>query len=92
MTAIHMAAKAGHLEAVRFLIQECQENVNVKDDGGWTPIIWASEYQHEAVIKYLLSQGGDPNLKDNVGHREYRVATGQGKVREIQGQGKVREF
>ena len=33
--------------------------------------------------------------KQNVRENEilrYRVATGQGKVREIQGQGKVREF
>ena len=66
MTALHLAAREGHMEAVKFLIDVCHLNVNGKDDGGWTPIIWAAEYQHTNVVKHLLSQGADPNMKDNV--------------------------
>jgi len=38
--------------------------INVKDDGGWTPLVWACEHKHEAVIRYLVEQGADPFVKD----------------------------
>ena len=25
--------------------------INVKDDGGWTPLVWACEHKHEDVIR-----------------------------------------
>ena len=38
--------------------------INVKDDGGWTPLVWACEHRHEAVIRYLIEQGADPFVRD----------------------------
>lgn len=37
-----------------------------QDDGGWTPIVWASEHDHLNVVKYLLKRGANPNIPDNV--------------------------
>lgn len=37
-----------------------------QDDGGWTPIVWASEHDHLNVVKYLLKRGANPNIRDNV--------------------------
>ena len=37
-----------------------------QDDGGWTPLIWATESCHLAVVKYMLLVGADPNMRDNV--------------------------
>ncbi len=38
----------------------------LQDDGGWTPIIWGSEFGHDKVVRFLLNAGADPNIKDNV--------------------------
>lgn len=37
-----------------------------QDDGGWTPMIWATEYKHVDLVKLLLSKGSDINIRDNV--------------------------
>ncbi len=49
MTVLHLAAKSGNLEACRYLLSQprppCQY-INFVDDGGWTPLIWAAEFDH----------------------------------------------
>lgn len=42
-----------------------------QDDGGWTPMIWATEYKHIELVKLLLAKGSDINIRDNV--RFFRV-------------------
>lgn len=37
-----------------------------QDDGGWTPMIWATEYKHIELVKLLLAKGSDVNIRDNV--------------------------
>ena len=39
-----------------------------QDDGGWTPLVWAAEYSHTDVIKYIMAVGGDPNIRDKEGN------------------------
>uniref|UniRef100_G3T838 Euchromatic histone lysine methyltransferase 1 n=1 Tax=Loxodonta africana TaxID=9785 RepID=G3T838_LOXAF len=39
--------------------------VRLEDDGGWTPMIWATEYKHVDLVKLLLSKGSDINIRDN---------------------------
>ncbi|BFZ20236.1 hypothetical protein BsWGS_23274 [Bradybaena similaris] len=65
MTGLHYAAKAGYLDVVKHILETGKVNINIQDDGGWTPIMWATELQMVEVVKYLLTQGGDPNKKDN---------------------------
>lgn len=38
----------------------------LQDDGGWTPIIWASEHRIVPAVKFLIKHGADPNMKDKV--------------------------
>ncbi|MBN3275930.1 EHMT1 methyltransferase, partial [Polyodon spathula] len=35
-----------------------------QDDGGWTPMIWATEYKHVDQVRLLLSGGADINIRD----------------------------
>lgn len=65
MTCLHMAAKGGHIELMEFLLSTRKVQVNVQDDGGWTPIIWAAEHRNVAAVKFLIAHGADPTLKDN---------------------------
>lgn len=40
-----------------------------QDDGGWTPMIWATEYKHVDQVKLLLSKGADISIRDKVSHK-----------------------
>uniref|UniRef100_A0A2K6GI41 Euchromatic histone lysine methyltransferase 1 n=1 Tax=Propithecus coquereli TaxID=379532 RepID=A0A2K6GI41_PROCO len=65
-TCLHLAAKKGHYDVVQYLLSNGQMDVNCQDDGGWTPMIWATEYKHVDLVKLLLSKGSDINIRDNV--------------------------
>ncbi|XP_063791938.1 histone-lysine N-methyltransferase EHMT1 isoform X2 [Pseudophryne corroboree] len=64
-TCLHLAAKKGHFEVVKYLLTNEQMDVNCQDDGGWTPMIWATEYKHVELVKLLHSNGADINIRDN---------------------------
>uniref|UniRef100_A0A6P8PBB8 [histone H3]-lysine(9) N-methyltransferase n=1 Tax=Geotrypetes seraphini TaxID=260995 RepID=A0A6P8PBB8_GEOSA len=64
-TCLHHAAKSGNLEMLSFLLSTGQVDVNAKDNGGWTPVIWAAEHKHLQVIRMLLTRGADVTLQDN---------------------------
>ncbi|KAK4881578.1 hypothetical protein RN001_004897 [Aquatica leii] len=67
MTALHLAAKSGNLTACKLLLESSSRTsnyVNVADDGGWTPLVWACEHGHFEIAKYLLHKSADPLLRD----------------------------
>ncbi|XP_016067319.1 PREDICTED: histone-lysine N-methyltransferase EHMT1 isoform X1 [Miniopterus natalensis] len=64
-TCLHLAAKKGHYDVVQYLLSNGQMDVNCQDDGGWTPMIWATEYKHLDLVKLLLAKGSDVNVRDN---------------------------
>ncbi|XP_006614809.1 histone-lysine N-methyltransferase EHMT2 isoform X2 [Apis dorsata] len=67
MTALHMAAKSGHLEVCRIILTECKAPrtlVDSVDDGGWTSLIWACEFCHTDVARFLLDRKCDPLIRD----------------------------
>ena len=66
MTALHNAAKAGHLNIINILLDTDRLNIDVTDDGGWTPLIWAAEHMEVEAVKLLLKRKAEPNLRDNV--------------------------
>ncbi|XP_034565475.1 histone-lysine N-methyltransferase EHMT1 isoform X2 [Notolabrus celidotus] len=63
-TCLHLAAKSGHYEIVEHLLSTGLININCQDDGGWTAMIWATEYKHVDQVKLLLSKGADINVRD----------------------------
>ncbi|KAF5280661.1 hypothetical protein FQA39_LY05309 [Lamprigera yunnana] len=67
MTALHLAAKSGNLTACKLLLDSSTRSsnfVNIADDGGWTPLVWACEHGHFEIAKYLLHKSADPLLRD----------------------------
>ncbi|XP_043253694.1 histone-lysine N-methyltransferase EHMT1 isoform X1 [Colletes gigas] len=67
MTALHMAAKSGHLEVCRIILTECKAPrtlVDSVDDGGWTSLIWACEFCHADVARFLIDKKCDPLIRD----------------------------
>ena len=54
MSCLHLASKCGNLGACRTIL-ECgrlsRHDVNIMDDGGWTPLVWACENRFTNVAK-----------------------------------------
>jgi ankyrin repeat protein len=55
------AAIDGDIEMANKLIQEGEE-LNDWDGYGWSPLSWATYFQHPAMVKLLLANGADPNI------------------------------
>lgn len=54
MTALHLAAKIGNLEACHYLLSAANTPlayVDCVDDGLWTPLVWAAENRHASVVR-----------------------------------------
>lgn len=68
MTALHLAAKVGNLEACHYLLSAANTPltyVDSIDDGRWTPLVWAAENRHADVVRYLLEKKADPQIRDS---------------------------
>ena len=61
------AAQAGHSEMVRLLLANGAD-VNARDAGGGTALIWACNDDHIDCVRLLLAAGADPNLRNNGGY------------------------
>ena len=64
---IWVAASDGNINAVKALIESGTHVVNEQDNNGYSAIHAAASYGHEELIRYLISNGADVNLKDNDG-------------------------
>ncbi|KAK6195050.1 hypothetical protein SNE40_000564 [Patella caerulea] len=65
MTVLHYAAKLGSMAVIQYLVEVRKMSVNITDDGGWTPMIWAAESKYVDTVRYLMSHGADPGMKDD---------------------------
>ena len=52
-TPLHLAASNGCLDAARFLVDDCQAELNAADRWGNGPLDDALRHEHGAVAKYL---------------------------------------
>lgn len=66
MTALHYAAQHGSARVVRLLLPHAQ--LDARDHGGWTPLVWAAENDHEHVVRLLLDAGACPLASDAEGN------------------------
>jgi hypothetical protein len=63
-TALHAAARRGHLNIVQLLLTHGAD-VNAPGLWGRTPLLFASVWGHLEVGRWLLEHGADVNAKDN---------------------------
>jgi ankyrin repeat protein len=64
MTGLHLAAYFGITEAVGIILKSA--DVESKDTNGRTPLWWAAQYGHEAVVKQLLEAKADVESNDTI--------------------------
>jgi ankyrin repeat protein len=55
----HRHAPEGWLPAVKYLVEELGADVNLRDDGGYTPLHHAAARGDNEMILYLVSKGAD---------------------------------
>jgi len=66
-TPLWVASRNGHLELVRFLLEN-KTNVNLtSEEDGSSPLIAASHYNHLEVVQLLVQAGAEINHRDNNG-------------------------
>jgi ankyrin repeat protein len=73
-TGLHLTAIFGLLHLSDVLLSQSEGNIsisaNAKDNSGRTPLLWAAEKGHEAVVKLLLETGEvDVDSKDTAAGR-----------------------
>ncbi|KAJ5602040.1 hypothetical protein N7510_011574 [Penicillium lagena] len=78
-TALQRAARNGHEDVLRQLLNTGEVDLNAKDEHGRTPLSWAAGNGHEDVLRQLLNTGEvDLNAKDAHGRTPLSWAAGNG--------------
>jgi len=61
---------------VKYLVEEMGADVNLRDDGGYTPLHHAAARGDNAVILYLVSKGADVKAVSRRGQTTADMANG----------------
>ncbi|XP_069502977.1 ankyrin repeat and SAM domain-containing protein 3 isoform X2 [Ambystoma mexicanum] len=75
---IHTAASIGQYEVVKGCIQRGNLNLNQKNCGGWTPLMYASYIGHDTVVNLLLEAGVGVNISTPEGQTPLMLASSCG--------------
>jgi ankyrin repeat protein len=80
-TALHAASRNGHLETVKFLVQQGNANVEATMCSGSTPLHLASRNGHLRIVQFLVEQR-KANLEatDFFGRTPFHVACEDGHL------------
>ncbi|CAF3449980.1 unnamed protein product [Rotaria sp. Silwood1] len=74
LTALHYAARFHHLQICKYLIEDCEADVNKAGDDGMTPLHYIARFRvekdtqadsYESVIRYLIHCGAKINARDS---------------------------
>ena len=77
LTAVHFAVKAGHLFALRALVDKGAE-IAAQNSQGWHVLHFAAAEGHEAVVRYLLESGAQPHAVATDGTKALHLAVSEG--------------
>jgi ankyrin repeat protein len=71
--SIHIATKAGHIEAVKQHLA-AGTDVNAEDNIGATPLFGAAGKGHKEIVELLIAEGADVNAKNKYGETPLDLA------------------
>ena len=72
----HQHAADNWLPAVRFLVEECGANVNIRDANAYTPLHHAASRGDNEVVQYLIDNGADVKVVSRKGQTTADMANG----------------
>ena len=84
-TALRFACFHGRLHIVKFLIENCDANVNAIDSNGWTALHLTSKFGHLDIVRYLIENCSvDMEATNNVGINALHFASYYGHLNIVQ--------
>lgn len=78
---LHTAASLGQYEVVQNCVCRRDVDLNQKNLGGWTPLMYASYIGHDSVVSLLLEAGVDVNCRTPSGQTPLMLAASCGNER-----------
>jgi|ERR1712137_35681 len=73
-TGLHKAAYWGHIDTVKYLVNELKVDINAADSAGDTALHDSTRFGHEEVAKFLVASGANTSLKNKDGMTAADVA------------------
>jgi len=71
---LHEAALNGDLEEVKFILNNNNLDIDLKDSYGATALYYAAMSGHIDIVQYLVKKGANVNLKNNIGQTSLHLA------------------
>ena len=78
-TPLHSAAKSGHLDICKFILENIQEDKNPEDNVGFTPLHYAAIMEHLDIFKFIAQNVENENPVKGSGISPYHCALFIGK-------------
>ncbi|XP_048134133.1 ankyrin-3-like [Rhodamnia argentea] len=78
--ALHFAALEGNIELCKYLLEALKLDVDPKDVYGNTPLQFAADLPQIETAEYLIDQGADPLIPNDVGLTVLHYSAGTGKI------------
>ncbi|XP_066496771.1 ankyrin repeat and SAM domain-containing protein 3 [Tiliqua scincoides] len=75
---LHTAASIGQYEVVKECIQRGEPDLNQRNCGGWTPLMYASYIGHDTIVHMLLEAGVNVNVPTPEGQTPLMLASSCG--------------
>ena len=72
----HRHAPDSWMPAMRYLVEELHEDVNARDNNGYTPLHHAAARGDDEMIRYLVSKGADVKAVSRTGRTVVDMANG----------------
>ena len=70
---MHIASRYNLIALLRLILEQSdQAGINARDDYGRTPLMYAAERGHDAIVLLLLENGADVNARDWIGQSYQR--------------------
>ncbi|XP_074866584.1 ankyrin repeat and SAM domain-containing protein 3 isoform X2 [Carettochelys insculpta] len=75
---LHTASSIGQYEVVQECIQRGEMDLNKRNRGGWTPLMYASYIGHDTIVHLLLEAGVNVNIPTPEGQTPLMLASSCG--------------
>ncbi|XP_071959653.1 ankyrin repeat and SAM domain-containing protein 3-like [Antedon mediterranea] len=75
---LYTACSIGHYETVHAFIQSGQVDLNQKNKGSWTPLMYASYISHDNIVNLLLDGGVQVDIQTEKGATAFMLAASCG--------------